>query len=100
MKLVEQTSGVGTLTWRSETYSDVPYSVSRFQAMTAAGLPVPGLHRIEGQIGLDEIPDSAGLLNARVLLELEDGRSMNLTVVNRSGSVLAEGHGPGSCTCC
>jgi len=100
MKLVEECSGIGELTWRSETYGAIPYTISRFQAMTRAGLPVPGLHRIEGRLALDRIGEPAGLAGGSVALRLEDGRTLNLTVTDADGSVLAEGHGPSKCTCC
>jgi hypothetical protein len=35
-----------------------------------------------------------------VALELEDGRKLDLTLIDASGRVLAEGHGPGKCGCC
>lgn len=54
MKLVEECAGVGELTWRGETFGGIPYLISRFQAMTNGGLPVPGLHRIEGQLGVED----------------------------------------------
>ena len=100
MKLVEQCAGIGRLTWRGQTFADIPYTVSRFQAMTSSGLPVPGLHRFEGRLDLGKLPQPAELSGGRVSLELEDGRSMNLTVTDETGSVLAEGHGPGRCLCC
>ena len=100
MKLVEEKKGIGALRWRGNAYASVAYSVSRYQAMTSAGLPVPGLHRIEGHLDIDALPDGAEMAGGSVVLELEDGRSMNLTVVDDSGSVLAEGHGPSKCMCC
>jgi len=100
MKLVEECAGTGQVTWRGETYAPVRYSICRFQAMTRGGLPVPGLHRIEGRLDLGALGEGAALADASVSLRLEDGRTLNLTVVDGSGSVLAEGHGPTKCTCC
>lgn len=100
MKLVEQYTGIGRLVWRDQTFADIPYDVSRFQAMTASGLPVPGLHRIEGRVDLGNVPQRAELAGGLISLEFEDGRSMKLTVTDEAGSVLAEGHGPGRCMCC
>jgi hypothetical protein len=100
MKLVEEMSGVGEVTWQGASFQPVPYRISRFQAMTRAGLPVPGLHRIEGQLTLDGITDAARLEGGSVTLRLEDGRTMSLTVADEDGRVLAEGHGPSRCTCC
>ena len=85
LKLVEQYAGVGSLRCRDRTLSAIPYRISRFQGMALSGLPIPGLHRI----------------GAAVTLELEDGRSLALTVADSSGRVLAEGHGPRhGCGCC
>ena len=101
MKLVEESEGRGRLTVRGEAVADVPYAIRRYQAMTTGGLPVPGLHRIEGRVGLGALPAAIALeALAEVRLELEDGRSLALTLVNADGQVLAEGHGPGRCGCC
>ena len=101
MKLVEQRRGVGRLTVRGEDVGDVPYSFDRFQAMTPAGLPVPGLHRIEGMLTLDSLPaDLAVPADTHLSLDIEDGRRFELTLIDADGRVLAEGHGPGKCGCC
>ena len=101
LKLVEQYAGVGTLLWRDRRVSRVPYKINRFQGLTSAGLPVPGLHRIEGTIEMREVEDATGLVGSAFTLELEDGRSLNLTLADSVGRVLAEGHGPKhGCSCC
>ena len=101
MKLVEEYAGVGSLRLRDRTLGAVPYRISRYQGMAVSGLPIPGLHRIEGTLSLANYPEAAKLVGADVTLELEDGRSLALTVADESGRVLAEGHGPGrGCGCC
>lgn len=100
MKLVEQSAGVGELSWRGADYPAVPYSINRYQAMTTGGLPVPGLHRIEGRLELAGIAEPSSFAGGSVALRLEDGRTMNLTVTDADGHVLAEGHGPSKCACC
>jgi hypothetical protein len=101
LKLVEQYAGVGALRWRDRTLGAVPYRISRFQGMATSGLPVPGLHRIEGKVTLATAADAKALVGANVTLELEDGRSLALTVADEDGRVLAEGHGPRhGCGCC
>lgn len=98
MKLVEEYAGVGSLRLTDRTLGAVPYRISRFQGMAASGLPIPGLHRIEGTV---ELENAAALVGANVTLDLEDGRSLKLTVADEHGRVLAEGHGPGhGCGCC
>ena len=101
MQLVEQYAGVGALRWREGKVGPVPYRIARYQGMMTSGLPVPGLHRIEGVVTLDGVPEAAALVGADITLELEDGRTLALTVADAAGRVLAEGHGPGrGCSCC
>jgi hypothetical protein len=101
LKLVEECAGVGALRWRNETFSRVPYRISRFQGLSGSGMPIPGLHRIEGFIELDEIEQGERLVGGSFTLDLEDGRSLELTLADDSGRVLAEGHGPThGCSCC
>jgi hypothetical protein len=101
MKLVEEREGEGRLTVRGKAVGSVGYAFHRFQAMTLGGLPVPGLHRIEGRLAIEKLPGPLGLdKDMRLSLELEDGRRLELTLVDENGRVLAEGHGPGHCGCC
>jgi hypothetical protein len=99
MRLVEQVSGVGGLKWRGETFTGIRYRINRFQGQAANGLPVPGLHRIEGTV--EGLTDAARLVGSSITLELEDGRTLPLTLADAEGRVLAEGHGPKhGCSCC
>jgi hypothetical protein len=101
MKLVEEYAGVGSLRWRDRTVGPLPYRIARYQGMATSGLPVPGLHRIEGTVTLEGLAEAAALVGADVTLELEDGRTLALTVADADGRVLAEGHGPRrGCSCC
>jgi hypothetical protein len=100
LKLVEECAGTGELTARSVARGRVRYRISRYQGMIASGLPVPGLHRIEGTLDLTGVGDVDGLVGAPLALTLEDGRTMALTLADRDGRVLAEGHGPTGCGCC
>jgi hypothetical protein len=100
-KLVEERAGKGMLSVRGEAVGPVAYAIKRYQSMTAGGMPVPGLHRIEGRIALDALPVPPRLeRDTQVALDLEDGRRLELTLVDSSGEVLAQGHGPGKCGCC
>jgi hypothetical protein len=102
-KLVEACSGTGTVV-RGGT--DVPgtvrYRINRYQGMmNGSGMPIPGLHRLEGSIEPEQGPLASELIGADVTLRLEDGRTIRLVVTDGKGSVLAEGHGPGrGCSCC
>ena len=101
MQLVEEYRGVGSLRWRQRTIAAVSYRINRYQGVALSGLPIPGLHRIEGTVALSNLPDAADLVGADVTLDLEDGRSLALTIADEHGRVLAEGHGPGrGCSCC
>lgn len=101
MKLVEEYAGVGSLRWRDRKIGTIPYRISRYQGMALSGLPIPGLHRMEGVVELAGVPDAAALVGADVALDLEDGRTLALTVADEHGRVLAEGHGPRhGCGCC
>ena len=101
MKLVEETEGEGKLTVSGKAVGTVPYAIRRYQAMTTGGMPVPGLHRIEGRLALAALPVAMALeADTPVHLEFEDGRRLELTLVDTDGHVLAEGHGPGRCGCC
>jgi hypothetical protein len=101
LQLVEECAGVGELIAGPQTYQQVSYRISRFQAMAPSGLPIPGLHRIHGSVGIAKLPDAAALVGKPVMLRLEDGRSLALTLAAADGRVLAEGHGPKhGCSCC
>ena len=100
MKLVETAAGVGQLSRNGTILQEVRYEVRRFQGMVeGSGLPVPGLFRIEGAIrsASSVLPD---WLNVPLTLRLEDGRSLGIVVVDVSGRILSEGHGPLKCMCC
>jgi hypothetical protein len=101
LKLVEQCSGVGALRWQDQRLAKIPYRISRYQGMAASGMPIPGRHRIEGNVTLAAVADIGKLVGASLTLELEDGRSMAVTLADETGRVLAEGHGPKrGCACC
>ena len=100
MRLVEEHVGVGDLSGRGEGLKHVRYKIARYQAFSGNGMPIPGRHRIEGAIDLPENEDVADLVGAPLVLRLEDGRSIAVTLADASGRVLSEGHGPTRCLCC
>lgn len=98
-KLVEQSSGVGELEKDGSVLGQVRYSISRYQGMlVGSGMPIPGLHRLEGSTDF-EVSD-VSLIGRPLLLRLEDGRALAVTIAARDGRLLSEGHGPGGCSCC
>jgi hypothetical protein len=101
VRLVEECSGIGGVRRNGRTFAHIPYRISRFQGMSASGMPIPGLHRVEGVIELDAIADAVEWVGSSFTLELEDGRTLPLTLAATDGRVLAEGHGPRhGCSCC
>ena len=97
---VEERKGVGTVTCAGKTYENVSYGIARFQGMTRAGLPVPGVHRLDGRIEFDAGVSLAALIGSHVSLHLDDGSVMKLELLDSDGRVIAHGHGPGRCLCC
>jgi hypothetical protein len=99
MKLVEEYSGVGDLETSGESVPQVQYRIARYQGFVEhSGLPVPGIHRIEGSV--NTAANLAPLIGLPLTLRLEDGRALAITIADTSGRVLAEGHGPSRCLCC
>ena len=101
MKLVEEYAGVGDLSAQGDVVGQVRYRIARYQGMhDVSGVPIPGLHRIEGSVDAGGSFDFAPLVGASLVLRLEDGRALGITLAGRDGRVLAEGHGPSRCLCC
>lgn len=100
LKLIAEYRGVGELRTPHETYANVEYEIDRYQGFAASGMPIPGLLRIEGRIGLDAIGDVAALVGSSLTLTLADGRALGVTLADADGRVLTEGHGPSKCGCC
>lgn len=100
LKLVEENAGIGRLLFGEQVFANVPYAINRYQGMAASGLPVPGLHRIEGRLDLSGLTRPGELVGRDLMLEYEDGRSIRITVADDEGRVLTEGHGPSRCMCC
>jgi hypothetical protein len=100
LKLVEAVSGTGELSAKGQILGTVQYQIDRFQGMQENGLPVPGLHRIEGHLDGDALASAAPLVGEPLVLSLEDGRRLGITLADAGGRVLAEGHGPMRCLCC
>lgn len=101
MKLVEECAGVGDLSRDGQTIRGVHYQIARYQGIQSGnGLPIPGLHRIEGRIDVDSPGEMTSLVGVPLTLRLEDGRALGITLADAEGRVLAEGHGPTRCLCC
>lgn len=102
LKLVEECAGVGDLLRKGEWLHRVRYQISRYQGMLeGSGMPIPGMHRVEGSVDLDGPGAAADLVGSPLTLRLEDGRSVAITLADADGRVIDERHGPGrGCSCC
>jgi hypothetical protein len=98
-KLVEQLAGIGELVHEETVLRTVRYTIERYQGMFEGnGMPIPGLHRIEGSTDF-EVTD-VSLICKPLTLRLEDGRALRVMLAARDGRLLSEGHGPSRCLCC
>ena len=100
MTKVEEYSGLGDLSRQGERLRQVRYRITRHQSLAGNGRPIPGLPRIEGAIELQPGEDVSSLVGATLVLRLEDGRALAITLADAQGRVLSEGHGPSRCLCC
>jgi hypothetical protein len=101
-RLVESCSGTGELSRDRQPLGSVQYRFDRYQGMLeGSGMPIPGLHRIEGTVHAEGAALPSEMVGASFTLRLEDGRSVAVTLADEQGRILAEGHGPGrGCMCC
>ena len=101
MQLVEESSGIGELFLNGVSLCRAPYSLRRYQGMNDnSGLPIPGLHRIEGSIDFNANAQRHDWIGIPLNLKLEDGRTLGINLVDATGRILNEGHGPSKCLCC
>jgi hypothetical protein len=101
MKLIEESAGVGDLMLNGQALRRVAYRLNRYQGLAeGSGLPIPGLFRIEGSVDFDASKDSADWIGALLMLRLDDGRTLGITIVDSDGRIFSEGHGPLKCQCC
>jgi hypothetical protein len=98
-KLVEDSEGIGELNANGDVIQGVRYRIARYQGFVEqSGLPIPGLHRVEGSV--DTAANLGPLVGESLTLRLQDGRAIAITIADATGRVLAEGHGPSRCLCC
>ena len=97
---MEQSEGTGQLVQDGRVLREVRYTITRYQGMlVGSGMPIPGLHRLEGTTDFDGA--DASLVGTPLVLRLEDGRALAVTLSGCDGRLLAEGHGPSrGCSCC
>ena len=104
LKLVEEKSGVGQLESADDVCQRVRYKVARYQGFAESGMPIPGLFRLEGSIDMETVDGtvngSGRLVGSDLILRLEGGQALRITLADSDGRILAEGHGPTRCQCC
>src|SRR5690242_13106584 len=101
MKLMEECAGVVELVQGDSTIRPIAYRVRRYQGISeCSGMPISGLFRIEGSVDLESGSDIKNWIGASLGLKLEDGRVLGIAIVDRTGRILSEGHGPSKCLCC
>ena len=101
MKLIEESSGAGELMMNGIGICEIRYRIRRFQGMIeGSGLPLPGLHRIEGALEFNPGIDPGEWIAVPLGLKLQDGRILGITLIDTDGRILSEGHGPSKCLCC
>jgi hypothetical protein len=101
MQLVEECAGTGQLLNNEVLLCGVRYQLRRFQGMNEnSGLPIPGLHRVEGFLQFDAGTNKREWIGIPLNLKLEDGRVLRINLADNDGRILSEGHGPSQCLCC
>jgi hypothetical protein len=99
MKLIDECSGTGELMRDGVILREVRYKISLQQGFVEhSGLPIPGLHRLDGRIDCEDAP--ADWIGIPLGLKLEDGRVLAVTLAGADGRIFSEGHGPSRCSCC
>lgn len=101
VKLVEECSGIGELSRTGEAARRVRYHFSRYQTtLGTSGLPVPGLHRVEGVVDFAPAPVPSDLVGASLTLQLEDGRAFGVVMTDGEGRIRNEQRHAQGCSCC
>ena len=101
VKLVEECSGDGELLLKSLVLRRVRYQIKVFQGVFEGnGLPIPTQRTIEGRIDLDNPHESSELIGADLMLRLDDGRTIGVTIADETGAIHQRRHGGGACGCC
>jgi hypothetical protein len=100
VKLIEECAGTGDLLLRSQVLRQVRYQLRVFQGMSGNGMPIPALRTIEGSLDFGGPQASSDLVGAELILKLEDGRKIGITIADADGGICQRSHGGGACSCC
>jgi hypothetical protein len=100
VKLIEECVGTGDLLLKSHVLRRVRYQLKVFQGMAGNGMPIPALRTIEGSLDFGDPQASGDLVGAELILTLEDGRRIGITIADANGGICQRSHGGGACSCC
>jgi hypothetical protein len=101
LKLIDEHSGTGELSRKTEVLGPVRYTIAQYQGFTdGSGMPVPGVFRVEGSLDFGESRVPADLVGVHLTLRLENGRALRIMLTGTDGRILNEGNGPIGCSCC
>jgi len=100
VKLIEECAGTGDLLLKSQVLRQVRYQLKVFQGMAGNGMPIPALRTIEGSLDFGDPQASGDLVGAELILKLEDGRQIGITIADADGAICQRSHGGGACSCC
>ena len=100
VKLIEECAGTGALLLKSQVLRQVRYQLKVFQGMAGNGMPIPTLRTIQGSLDFGDPQASGDLVGAELILKLEDGRQIGITIADADGGICQRSHGGGACSCC
>src|SRR5262245_7447932 len=83
LRLVEEAAGAGVLEQRGACVGAVHYAIARYLGVVeGSGLPVPGLHSIDGRLSAQPGTDLTRLVGTYLTLKLADGRAFGVTLLD------------------
>jgi hypothetical protein len=96
MRLVEQLSGTGELIRNHQVLQQARYSIRVYQKMLDGHPDQPMLDtlRIEGTLDSEYLRDTLGMVGEEFTLRLNDGRCLDITVLDHRGKIAGRGRGP------
>ena len=101
LRLVETASGAGRLDAGGTIVAPVTYSIARYLGVVeGSGLPIPGLHSIDGRVSPQTGTDLTGLVGSHLTLTLADGRAFGVTLLDADGRIGTEARHAIGCGCC
>lgn len=101
LRLVEEATGRGSLEHTGTIVVAVDYTIARYLGlMEGSGLPIPGLHSIDGRVAPTLGTDLTPYVGTRLTLHLADGRAFGVTLLDADGRIGTEARHAIGCLCC